>query len=98
MEYKFKTTKQMNELAKSERAALNRFDAIAMQRRRKGYAVVYMPFYFAPYEREAKKRYVVYPPSIVSNIGILTKMKGTMSSPRMKDFLQPSLESCRLVP
>jgi len=82
-------TKQMNELAKSKRAALNGFDAIAMRRRRKGCALVYVPFYFARYEREGKKRYVVYPPSTVSGMGILTKMKGAMGSPRMKDFLQP---------
>ena len=48
-----------------------------------------MPFYFARYEREAEKRYVVHPPSIVSRMGVLTKMKGAMGSPRMKDFLQP---------
>jgi len=89
-------TKQMNELAKSKRAALNRFDAIAMRRRRKSYMLVYMPFYFARYEREAKKRYVVHPPSIVSGMGILTKMKGAMGSPRMKDFLQPRSKAVSL--
>jgi len=80
---------RMNELAKSKRAALDVFDAIALRRRRKGYALVYLPFYFARFEKESEKRYVVYPPSIVSNMGILTKMKGAMGSPRMKDFLQP---------
>jgi len=81
--------KQMNELVKSRRAALNGFDAIVMRRRKRNNALVYLPFYFARYEKEDKKRYVVYPPSVVSGMGILTRMKGAMGSPRMKDFLQP---------
>ncbi len=87
---------QMNELAKSKRAAVNAFDAIAVQRRKKGRALVYLPFYLARYEREAQKRYVVYPPSIVNDMGILTKMKGAMGSPRMKDFLQPRSKAVSL--
>jgi len=87
---------QMNELARSKRAALNRFDAIALTRRKKGYALVYMPFYFARYEREAEKRYVVYPPSIVSGMGILIRMKGAMGSTRMKAFLRPRSKAVSL--
>ncbi len=89
-------TEQMNELAKSKRTALNKFDAIAVRRRRKNHALVYMPFYFARYEKEDKKRYVIYPPSTVSNMGILTKMKGAMGSPRMKNLLQPRSKAVSL--
>jgi hypothetical protein len=36
-----------------------------------------------------KKRYVVYPPSIVGSMGILTKLKGVFGATKMKSFLQP---------
>ena len=80
---------QMNEMAKSKKVALNEFDRISMPRRKKAYALVYLPFYFVRYEMEAKKRYVVYPPSIVGGMGILTKMKGVLGAAKMKAFLQP---------
>ncbi len=80
---------QMNEIAKSKKAALNEFDRIRVARRKKAYALVYLPFYLARYEMEPKKRYVLYPPSIVGDMGILTKMKGALGATKMKAFLQP---------
>jgi len=82
-------TNQMNEMAKTKKATLNEFDAITMPRRKRAHALVYMPFYLARYETEDKKRYVVYPPSIVGDMGILTKMKGTLGATKMKALLQP---------
>ena len=83
----------MNELAKSKKAALNEFDRMTMPRRKRAYARVYLPFYLARYEMEAKKRYVVYPPSIVDDMGILIKMKGVLGAAKMKAFLQPRSEA-----
>ena len=80
---------QINELAKSKKAALNDFDRISMARRKKTRALVYLPFYFVRYEMESKKRYGIYPPSIVSGMGILAKMKGVFGATKMKCFLQP---------
>jgi hypothetical protein len=81
---------QMNEMAKSKKASLcAQFDSISMARRRKANALVYLPFYLARYEMEPKKRYVLYPPSIVGDMGILTKMKGALGATKMKAFLQP---------
>jgi len=80
---------QMNEMAKSKKTALNEFDRTSMARRKKAYALVHLPFYLARYEKEPKKRYVVYPPSIVGDMGILTKMKGALGATKMKAFLQP---------
>ncbi len=84
---------QMNEMAKSEKAVLNELDRISMPRRKKAYALVYLPFYLARYEMEGKKRYVVYPPSFVGDMGILTKMKGALGAAKMKAFLQPRSEA-----
>ena len=80
---------QINEMAKSKKAALNDFDRISIARRKKTRALVYLPFYFVRYEMESKKRYDIYPPSIVSGMGILAKMKGVFGATKMKCFLQP---------
>jgi len=79
---------QMNELVESKKAALDEFDRIGTPRRREEYALVYLPLYFVCYETELKKRYVVYPPSIVGSMGILTKLKGVFGATKMKSFLQ----------
>jgi len=80
---------QMNEMVKSKKAALIEFDRISMPIRKKAIALVYLHFYLARYEMEANKRYVVFPPSIVSGMGMLTKLKGVFGVARMKAFLQP---------
>ena len=80
---------QMNEMTESKKAALNELDRIGTPRRREEYALVYLPLYFVCYETELKKRYVVYPPSIVGSMGILTKLKGVFGATKMKSFLQP---------
>jgi len=80
---------QMNEMGKSKKAASNELDRIGTPRRRREYALGYLPLYFVCYETELKKRYLVYPPSIVGSMGILTKLKGAFGARKMKSFLQP---------
>ena len=80
---------QMNEMAKLKKAALNELDGIGAPKSRKEYELVYLPLYFACYETEVKKRYAVYPPSVVGSMGILTKLKGVFGATKMKSFLQP---------
>ena len=80
---------QMNEMVKSKKTALNEFDSVGTPRRRRNYALVYLPLYLVCYETELKKRYVVYPPSIVGSMGLLTKLKGVFGATKMKSFLQP---------
>ena len=80
---------QMNEMVKSKKAALNELDRIGTLKKRRKYALVYLPLYFVCYETELKKRYVVHPPSIVGSMGILTKLKGVFGATKMKSFLQP---------
>ena len=80
---------QMSDKADSKKASLNEFDRIGAPKRRREYALVYLPFYFVCYETELKKRYVVYPPSIVGSMGILTKLRGVFGARKMKSFLEP---------
>jgi hypothetical protein len=80
---------QMKEMAKSKKAALNEIDNVNMPTRKRTGALVYLPFYLARYEKEGIQRYVIYPPSIVGDMDILTKMKGALGAAKMKAFLQP---------
>ncbi len=84
---------QIDELAKSKKGVLNDFDRIGMARRKKTRGLTYLPFYFVRYEKKSTKRYDIYPPSIVSGMGILAKMKGVFGATRMKCFLQPRSEA-----
>jgi hypothetical protein len=80
---------QMNEMVKLKRAALKELDGIGAAKRGRKHVLVYLPLYFACYETELKKRYVVYSPSVVGSMGILTKLKGVFGATKMKSFLQP---------
>jgi len=80
---------QMNEMAKSKKAASNEFDRITIPNKKSTCALVYLPFYLARYEMEGKRRYAVYPPSIIGDMGIMTKMKGVLGAAKMKEILQP---------
>lgn len=80
---------QMNEMRKLKKAALKELQEMGAPKIRRKYALVYLPLYIGCYETEQKKRYVVYPPSVVGSMGILTKLKGVFGARKMKSFLQP---------
>jgi hypothetical protein len=80
---------QMKEMAKTKKSALQEIDNVNMPTRKRTGALVYLPFYLARYEKEGKQRYVIYPPSIVGDMDILTKMKGALGAAKMNAFLQP---------
>lgn len=73
---------QLNEVAESKKNALRKLDKIKMPVRKKKATLVYIPLYFVRYEKERDKRYAVYPPAIVGNMGILTKMKSALGTRR----------------
>ncbi|MFA5363566.1 MAG: hypothetical protein WC325_00090 [Candidatus Bathyarchaeia archaeon] len=81
--------KQIDTMIKTKEASLNAVDNLGYSERRIKYALVYLSLYFVCYDAEAGKRYVVYPPSTISSMGIKTKLKGVFGSGKMKVFLQP---------
>ena len=81
--------KQMDALVKAKEAALNEVDNMGVQEKRRTNDLVYIPIYFVCYESDSGKRYVVYPPSWVGNMGIKTKLKSVFGAGKMKSFLQP---------
>jgi len=85
--------KQIDLMIKAKEAALNELDSMGAQERRRKQAIVYLPVYFVCYEREAEKRYIVYPPSHVGSMCIKTKLRGVFGSGKMVSFLQPRSEA-----
>jgi hypothetical protein len=80
---------QVSEMRKLKRAALKELDKISAPKTQNRYAMVYLPLYIVCHEAEQKKRYVVYPPSVIGSMGILTRLKGVFGATKMKSFLQP---------
>jgi hypothetical protein len=81
-------TNSMREMVHIKRAFLIEFDIITMARKRRSRELVCLPFYLARYEKSDMKRYVVYPPALVEDMGILTKMKGALGAAKLKSLLQ----------
>lgn len=80
---------QIDKLVQLKRMALDKLDGMGILERRRKYALVYIPIYLVCYQRESKKRYALYPPSIASSMGIATKFRGILGATKMKSLLQP---------
>jgi len=84
---------QIHKLLELKRASLNEFEGMGIVEKRRGYALVYLPFYVACYQKELKKRYVVYPPSMVGGMSVLTRLKGIFGAAKIKSLLQQRSKS-----
>ena len=78
----------IREMVQTKRVFLKEFDAIAMARKKRVRELICLPFYLARYEKSDKKRYVVYPPAFVEDMGILTRMKGALGAAKLKSLIQ----------
>jgi uncharacterized protein YukE len=78
----------MREMIQTKRVFIKELDTIAVAGKKRACELVCLPFYLARYEKGDKKRYVVYPPIAVEDIGILTKMKGAFGASKLKSLLQ----------
>jgi hypothetical protein len=81
-------TNSMREMIHAKRGSLREFDKITVAGKKRSRKLVCLPFYLARYEKGDKKRYVVYPPALVEDMGILTKMKGALGAAKLKSLLQ----------
>jgi hypothetical protein len=80
---------QIDNLVGMKRAALGKLDGIGLSKRIRKYTLVYLPFYLICYQKKLKNRYTLCPPSIASNMGILTKFKGVFGVAKATSLLQP---------
>jgi hypothetical protein len=81
-------TNSMREMVHIKRAFLRELDTITMAGKRRSRELVCLPFYLARYEKGDMKRYAVYPPALIEDMGILTKMKGALGAAKLKSLLQ----------
>jgi hypothetical protein len=81
-------TSSMREMIHAKRGALRELEKITVAGRKRSRELVCLPFYLARYEKGDKKRYVMYPPALVEDMGFLTKMKGALGAAKLKSLLQ----------
>lgn len=79
---------QINKLVKLKRQTISNLDQVGLAKKRRTYALTYIPFYLICYQAGPKRRYVIYPPSIAGSMGILTKFKGVFGVAKTKSLLQ----------
>jgi hypothetical protein len=81
-------TGSMRDMVQKRRLFLREFGAMGIVGKRRSRGLVYLPFYLARYEKGDKRRYVVYPPTFVVDMGILTRMKGALGAARLNALLR----------
>jgi hypothetical protein len=86
-------TRLMQRMLKKKKFAIVNFERIAMSQVKQPRRLMYIPFYLVRYEKGDKRRYVMYPPSIVGDIGVLAKMKGALGVAKVKTLIQPRSEA-----
>jgi len=80
---------QIDKLAKLREKSIDEFDKLGVPQKRRKRLLIYMPFYLACYQSESGKRYVYFPPSIVTNVSFSVKFKGALGKIKIKQLLQP---------
>lgn len=80
---------QIDNLAKLREKSIDEFDKLGVPQKRRKCALIYMPFYLTCYQSESRKRYVHFPPSLVSSVSFSVKFKGAFGKAKIKQLLQP---------
>lgn len=80
---------QIDKLAKLREKSIDEFNKLGVPQKRRKYALIYMPFYLACYQSKSRKRYVTFPPSVVSSVSFSVKFKGALGKAKIKQLLQP---------
>jgi len=80
---------QLDTLTKKKRAALEELDRIGIKEQRRKIALAYVPFYLACFKAGARRKYIVYPPSIAGSMKTTTKLKGMFGMSKLGSLFQP---------
>jgi len=80
---------QLDALTKKKRNSLEELDAIGMEQPRRRIALAYVPFYLSCLRVERKRKYLVYPPSVVGSMKTTTKLKGMLGLSKLGSLFQP---------
>lgn len=80
---------QIDKLAKHREKSVNKFDKLGVPQKRRKFALIYVPFYLACYQRGSGKRYVHFPPSTVNSVNISVRFKGAFGKAKIKQLFHP---------
>ena len=86
-------TKSIQEIIQEKKIFRVDIEKVTIQHGKQTRRLVYLPFYLARYEKGEKKRYMIYPPSIIADMGIMAKMKGALGAAKVNALLQPRSEA-----
>jgi DNA repair exonuclease SbcCD ATPase subunit len=84
---------QISVAVKQRETDLSNFESLGIKQKRKELLLLYVPFYVASYQASSGKRYSVFTPSFVNNIGLSTKIKGALGRARYRNLLTPRFDS-----
>jgi len=79
---------QLDKLAKQKRVSIEELDRMGIKEQRRKPALAYLPFYLSCFEAEGQRKYVVYPPSIVGSMKVMTKFKGILGVSKVRSLFQ----------
>ena len=80
---------QLDTLTKKKRAALEELEVLGMKEQRRNIVLVHTPFYLACFRAEARRKYIVYPPSIAGSMKTTTKLKSMFGMSKLGSLFQP---------
>jgi hypothetical protein len=80
---------QLDTLTKKKRAALEELEVLGMKEQRRNTVLVHTPFYLACFRAEARRKYIVYPPSIAGSMKTTTKLKSMFGMSKLGSLFQP---------
>jgi hypothetical protein len=84
---------QIDKMAKIREMDISNFERLGIKQTRTKNALIYIPFYLACYQSESKKRYALFPPSIVNSVSFLAKIKGALGKAKVKQLLVPRFKT-----
>jgi hypothetical protein len=83
---------QIDSVIKTREADLEKFRTLGIQQTSRTKALVCVPFYLACYQADLK-RYAVFPPSVVSGVGLTAKIKSVLGKTKIKQAFTSRFES-----
>jgi len=84
---------QIDSVIKTREADLEKFKTLGIQQTSRTASLACVPFYLACYQADLKKRYAVFPPSVVSSVGLVAKIKSVLGKTKIKQAFAPCFES-----
>jgi hypothetical protein len=84
---------QIDKMAKMRETDISNFEKLGIKQTGTKNALIYIPFYLACYQSESKKRYALFPPSIVNSVSLFAKIKGALGKTKVKQLLVPRFKT-----